>query len=345
MRRAGELAVAQRPHPNPRVGAVVLDREGNPVGEAAHLGPGHPHAEAAALQAAGAAAAGGTLVLTLEPCNHHGRTPPCTEAVLAAGVARVVVGAVDADPRVRGSGIRRLQEAGVVVELWPHPEEMEAVDPAYFHHRRSGLPRFTLKAALTLDGQIAALDGTSRWITGSAARQDAHLLRAQVDGVMVGAGTLREDDPQLTVRLPGYDGPQPQAVVVTASGRLPATARLWRPGTLVVTPQPLPLEGVEQLVVAAGPGGVDLREAARLLGERGMLDILVEGGGGLAASLWEAGLVHRGVFYLAARLAGGSGVAVFNRTFSTLADASEVEIDAVHRIGPDLRVDWTRRET
>ena len=205
MRTAIEAALDANPHPNPRVGSIVLDSSGSVVGRGIHHDAGEPHSEQAALAEAGQAARGGTLIVTLEPCNHHGRTPPCTEAILDAGVARVVIGAIDPDTRVAGGGVERLREAGIEVTLGLLADEVEQMDPAYFHHRRTGRPRVTLKAAMTLDGQVAARDGSSQWITSPEAREDGHRLRAEADAVMVGAGTVLADDPELTVRLPGYD--------------------------------------------------------------------------------------------------------------------------------------------
>jgi diaminohydroxyphosphoribosylaminopyrimidine deaminase/5-amino-6-(5-phosphoribosylamino)uracil reductase len=280
--------------------------------------------------------------VTLEPCDHTGRTPPCTTAILAAGVARVLVGAVDPDPRVSGRGLARLQAGGLEVRFGVAAVEAEALDPGYFHHRRTGRPRVTLKAALTLDGQVAGADGTSQWITSPEARADAHQLRASADAVMIGGGTLVSDDPRLTVRLPGYDGPQPRAVVVAGRRPLPPQARLWERDPIVLAPQPLEVPG--EVVVASGPEGVDLAAGLRALGERGVLDLLVEGGPALAGALLRAGLVDRGVFYLAARLGGGLGLPVLGGRFPTLAAAREIEIVSAGRVGPDLRVEFIVKE-
>jgi diaminohydroxyphosphoribosylaminopyrimidine deaminase / 5-amino-6-(5-phosphoribosylamino)uracil reductase len=344
LQRALDLAVPHHPHPNPRVGAVIVDHAGRITGEGAHVAAGEPHAERVALDEAGDAAIGSTMVVSLEPCAHHGRTPPCTDAIVAAGVRTVVFGAVDPDPRVAGEGAERLRQAGIEV-IGPLDQHLvEGADPAYFHHRRTGLPLLTLKAAATLDGQIAALDGTSRWITGPAARADGHLLRARVDAVMVGAGTLRADDPELTVRLEAHSGRQPVPIVVTGGEPLPAQARLWARGALVLAPpgRPVP-EGAEAVPVGTlADGGLDLRSGLAELAHRGLLDILVEGGGGLAASLWSAGLVDQGVLYLAGMLAGGRGRSVFDRAWETLADGIAVEIVEVTRLGSDLRIEWRR---
>lgn len=322
MLEAAELARKTHPHPNPRVGAIVLDRSGEAVGRGSHAGPGFPHAEVVALSAAGDRSRGGTVVVTLEPCTHQGRTPPCVDALLAAGVARVVVGAPDPDPRVQGRGLDRLREAGLEVLTDVAPGEQ--IDPAYFHHRRTGLPLVTLKLAATLDGQVAAADGTSQWITGPEARADAHRLRAEADAVMVGAGTVIADDPLLDVRLPDHDGFQPRPVIVVGERPLPADARIW---------------ARDPLVIDQGSG--DLTEVLRLVANEGLLALLVEGGPRLAHSLWAGNLVNRGVFYFGAMVAGGYGRSPFEGVWSTLENARPVTVDAVTRLGGDFRVDFT----
>ena len=340
MRRAFELAAAHRTHPNPRVGAIVLDPDGEVVGEGSHVGPGHPHAEAVALKAAGPASRGGTVIVTLEPCTFQGRTPPCVGALVAAGVARVVVGAVDPDARVSGEGIASLRRHGITVEEGILAFEAEALDPAYFHHRRTGRPRVTLKAALTLDGQLAASDRSSQWITGEAAREDGHRLRSQFDAVMVGAGTVIADDPQLDVRLADYAGPQPRPIVLIGARDLPRASKIHQRQPLLVASRKLD-DNAGVIQVSAGVDGRPvLAEALRAIGDEGYLDILVEGGAGLAAGLWSQGLVDRGVFYLAGRIAGGKGLGLFAGTWNTLEDSVEVDIVDVMKLGADLRVEW-----
>src|SRR6266540_1483965 len=194
--------------PNPMVGAVLV-RDGQVVGEGFHRVPGEPHAEALALERAAGRATGAACYVTLEPCAHHGRTPPCAAALIAAGVTRVVAAIEDPDPNVRGQGFARLRAAGVQVQVGVAAAAAEAQNAAFLLHRRHGRPRVTLKAAASLDGKVAAPDGTSQWITGEAARADAHRLRAEADAVAVGAGTALADDPRLTVRLPGWSGRQP----------------------------------------------------------------------------------------------------------------------------------------
>jgi diaminohydroxyphosphoribosylaminopyrimidine deaminase/5-amino-6-(5-phosphoribosylamino)uracil reductase len=339
MRRAIDLARPTHPHPNPRVGAVVLSPAGEVLAEAAHQAAGSDHAEVLALRRAGDAAQGATLVVTLEPCDHHGATPPCTAAIVAAGVARVVVGALDPDVRVSGAGVQRLRDAGITVETGVGAAAARALDPGYFHHRVTGRPRVTLKLAATLDGQVAATDGTSQWITGEAARRDVHQLRAESDAVMVGAGTLRADDPRLDVRLDGYRGHQPRPVVVGGRRPLPDAASLYERGPLVYSPQRVPVPPGAELEVAWHPGGVDLAAMMKDLGGRGVVDLLVEGGPALARSLLIAGLVDRLVVYLAGLLAGGTGRAMFTGPFASLTDATPLLIVSSQILGSDLRVE------
>lgn len=341
MRNAIEAARGAHPHPNPRVGAIVLDQAGTVVGAGIHHGPGSAHAEVDALDSAGDRAQGGTLIVTLEPCNHHGRTPPCVEAILASGIRRVVIGAVDPDTRVAGAGVERLRNSGVEVGAGVLAAEVEAMDPGYFHHRRTGRPRVTLKAALTLDGQVAARDGSSQWITSPEARADAHRLRAEADAVMIGAGTALLDNPQLSVRLPGYRGHQPTPVVVAGRRTLPRDLGVFRRNPTVFAPAELDVRG--DVVVMESGELVDLEKALVILGDRGIVDLLVEGGPTLAAALLEAGLVDRGVFYVGSKIAGGSGRAPFEGVFAGIGDAVTVEVEAVRRVGPDVRIDFVFR--
>lgn len=337
LRRAVGLSATALPHPNPRVGALVLDASGQEIASAVHLAAGEPHAEAAALDIAGDAARNGTLVVTLEPCDHHGRTPPCTEAIIASGVSTVVVGALDPDSRVQGRGVDRLRAAGVDVVGPVAPALVENSDPAYFHHRRTGQPLVTLKWAMTVDGQVAAADGSSRWISGDAARADAHLLRSESDVVMVGAGTVRADDPRLDVRLPDHAGHQPRPVIVAGAEPLPQDAAIWSREPLVYAPEDIAIPSGE-LVVAPGGRGVDLTSVVKDLAGRGVLGILVEGGPALAAALWDAGLVDRFVVYVGARLGGGIGVPPLRGSFPTMNDATDAEVVSVEMIGPDVKI-------
>ncbi len=335
MQRAISLATSTHPHPNPRVGAVVVSN-GAVIAEAAHKKAGQPHAEALALQLAGAQAAGATVYVTLEPCSHVGRTPPCSQALIEAGVAKVVVGAIDPDQRVHGSGIEELRAAGIEVVAGVNAEDVEAADPGYFHHRRTGLPLVTLKLATTLDGQIAAADRTSKWITGEEARRDGHRLRAEADLVIVGAGTVLDDDPRLDVRLDGYTGSQPRPVIVAGRRDLPKTAALYGRDALVFTSRPLDIPAEQ--VTAGDAGRIDLRAMIEDLGRRGYVSALVEGGATLAAELVRGGHVDRIVFHLAAKLGLGQGIGAFGGEFKTITEAVPLLIESVDRIGSDIRV-------
>lgn len=315
MTRALRLAEAARTwaHPNPWVGAV-LRGAGGTIFEGATSAPGGLHAEAMALRAAGPAARGATVWCTLEPCAHQGRTPPCAEALIAAGVGRVVVALEDPDQRVEGRGIQRLRDAGIPVTLGVGRDEVEAQLAPYLKHRRQGRPWVVCKLAATLDGRTAAPDGSSQWITGPEARADAHRLRAESDAVVVGAGTVRADDPSLTVRL--AEGPDPIRVVL---GRTPAGAK--------VLPA-VELEG-------------DLGEVLDGLGERGCVQVLVEGGATVAGAFHRAGLVDRYVVYLAPTLLGGDdGRPLFaGPGAATLADAWNGRIISSTLVGGDLRIE------
>ncbi|MCP3996162.1 MAG: bifunctional diaminohydroxyphosphoribosylaminopyrimidine deaminase/5-amino-6-(5-phosphoribosylamino)uracil reductase RibD [bacterium] len=336
MRRALDLSAQHQPHPNPRVGAVVVAGDAI-VGEGAHAHAGGPHAEVVALEAAGEEAFGATVYVTLEPCSHHGRTPPCADALIAAGVARVVVGSIDPDARVSGTGVDALRQAGIEVATGLLADAVEAGDPGYFHHRRTGRPLITLKLATTLDGMIAAADRTSKWITGEEARIDGHRLRRDSDVVIVGAGTLIDDDPRLDVRLDGYSGKQPRPVVIAGTRPLDPAAAIFSRDPLVYTSRPLDLTA-EQVVVA-GSDHVDVEAVLDDLGTRGYVSALVEGGATLAGNLVRNGLVDRIVFYLAAKLGAGRGLGAFGGEFATIGEAVPVSIDEVTRVGDDLRVE------
>jgi diaminohydroxyphosphoribosylaminopyrimidine deaminase/5-amino-6-(5-phosphoribosylamino)uracil reductase len=341
MRRALELAAGHRTHPNPRVGAVVVGESGGVIGEGAHEGAGHPHAEALALEKAGSQARGATLYVTLEPCCHQGRTPPCVTAVASAGIARVVVGAIDPDERVSGKGVSWLEDAGIEVVTGLLADEAEAVDRAYFHHRRTGLPLVTLKMAQTLDGSVAAGDGSSRWITSDAARRDAHLLRAAMDAIVIGAGTLRSDDPILTARVDPPVQHQPTAVIVAGREPLPVASRIWERAPLVISAMAREIPAGDLVIVDADREGLpDPVASARALGERGLYDVLLEGGAALAGSWWRSGVIGRGVVYLAGRVGGGSGVSPLGGDFATMAQSREVTIRDIRMVGPDVRIEF-----
>lgn len=341
MARAIDLAVEAMTHPNPRVGAVVVSAGGEVVGEGRHEGPGTPHAEVVALAEAGELARGSTVYVTLEPCNHHGLTPPCVDALLAAGVDAVVAAVTDPDPRTNGAGLARLRAAGVRVEVGLSAAEAAAVDPAYFHHRATGMPLVTWKYAMTLDGSVAAADGSSRWITSGEARQDVHLLRSRMDAVVVGSGTVSADDPRLDVRLEGYHGPQPVPVVLLGKGAPAPGAQVWQRNPLVYSTRERRVPGGE-LVVVPGDGRPDPREVCRSLADRGLLDVMLEGGPTLAGEWWRAGVIDRGVAYLGARIGGGGGISPVGGVFESIGEAGIVSVAQVRSLGADIRIDWTR---
>jgi diaminohydroxyphosphoribosylaminopyrimidine deaminase / 5-amino-6-(5-phosphoribosylamino)uracil reductase len=318
MLRAVELAAGVRTttSPNPWVGCVIVAADGQ-VAEGATQPPGGPHAEVVALAAAAAAGidvTGATAYVTLEPCSHHGRTPPCADALADAGVARVVVGIEDPDPLVAGRGLTRLRDAGVEVTAGVAADVIAAQLAPYITHRTTGRPLVVLKLAASLDGRTAAPDGTSRWITGPEARADAHRLRAESDAVLVGAGTVRADDPALTVRH--VAGRDPLRVVL---GQAPPGAKVH---------PALEVEG-------------DLGPILDDLGRRDVLQLLVEGGAGVAGEFHRAGLVDAYVLYLAPALFGGDDApGLFTGAgAATMADVWRGRITRVIPLGDDIRVD------
>lgn len=346
MHRAIELALEwPHTHPNPRVGSVVTNTAGEVVGEGWHRGPGNDHAEVVALKAAGEAARGGTAYTTLEPCAHHGRTPPCVDALIAAGISTVVIGAGDPDPSVSGQGIEDLRTAGIEVITDVEAKAARAVDPAYFHHRETGMPLVTIKWAMTLDGAVAASDGTSQWITGETAREDAHRRRSLVDGVVIGARTLRADDPRLDVRLDGYGGPQPRPVVVAGKTPLPDQAKIWDRDPLIVSSTPRDIPAGQLVEVPSTNDLPDPVETCRALSEHGLLHLLLEGGPTIARAWWDADVVSDGAVYIGSRVGAGTGKSPMAGIFDTIAAASEVEFESVDSVGRDAVITFTRKKS
>ena len=338
--------------PNPWVGCV-LERDGQVVGAGFHRVAGEPHAEVVALSEAGAQARGATAWVTLEPCSHHGRTPPCAPALVAAGVSRVVVALPDPDPRVSGRGIEQLRAAGLTVEVGPGADAARRSLLPYLHHRATGRSLCVLKAAVSLDGRTAAADGSSQWITGPAARVDTHHLRAASQAVVIGAGTALADQPMLNVRHLEEPPPrQPTRVLLDSIGRVPATGPLFDPAlapTLVVTtPAAAPeavkawLEsGAEVAEVPSAPDGrVDLHATLTALADRGVLQALVEGGPTLHGALVGAGLADRMVLYVGGRLLGAGGLPLLiGPGPSSIDEAPEWRIVESHPLGHDVRLD------
>ncbi|MCP5369018.1 MAG: bifunctional diaminohydroxyphosphoribosylaminopyrimidine deaminase/5-amino-6-(5-phosphoribosylamino)uracil reductase RibD [Hyphomicrobiales bacterium] len=335
--------------PNPAVGCVLVDPAGNVVGRGWTQPGGRPHAETEALARAGAAARGATAYVTLEPCDHHGQTPPCSQALVAAGIARAVVALTDPDPRVDGGGLATLRGAGIAVLDGVEAAAAAEVNAGFLLRLAAGRPLFTLKSATTLDGRIATAGGDSKWITGPRARAAGHQLRAGHDAIMVGIGTALADDPDLTVRLPGLEDRSPVRVVVDSALRLPPGGRLAATAAAVPTwvattsgdgarRRALEERGVQVLDVAAGPDGrPDPAALAGVLGGRGLTRVLIEGGGRLAASFLGAGLVDRVAWFRAGRIIGGDGVsAVGPFGVNALADAPAFERRSVRELGADI---------
>jgi diaminohydroxyphosphoribosylaminopyrimidine deaminase/5-amino-6-(5-phosphoribosylamino)uracil reductase len=330
------------------VGAVLVRQE-TIVGEGFHAFAGSDHAEVAALRAGGAAARGAICYVTLEPCAHYGRTPPCTEALIQAGVARVVVAAYDPNPVVAGKGVRTLREAGIPVEVGLLEEQAIKLNEAYFKYIRTGFPLVLLKAALSLDGKLGTRTGDSQWITGEGARRRVHELRNAVDAVMVGIGTVLRDDPMLTTRLADQEGRDPLRVIVDSQGRLPHGARLlrsgFRPPLVAVSSQISPArvrqlqeEGAEVTIVLQGNGGISLPDLIRELGRRGITSVMIEGGGKVATSALQEGLVDKLILMLAPILIGGEKAPTLLQGdgVEKLAEAFRVKHLTVERIGDDV---------
>lgn len=346
MEEAFELAERGRggTHPNPLVGALLV-RDEAVVGRGWHLRPGEPHAEVMALAEAGACARGATLYCTLEPCSHYGKTPPCADALVAAGIARAVVAMRDPNPQVDGRGLEVLRRGGVAVELrddrWAARARNQNAPFVKYH--RSGLPLVTYKAAMTLDGKVAAVGGDARWISCLDSRRAVHELRARVDAVVVGAGTVRRDDPELTVRL--SEGASPVRVIVTRDGELPAQARVLTTArqtpTLVVAERAsdparrlLAARGVELLEVGAEGG---LRAALAALAGRGLLDIMLEGGPTLAGALLAEGLIDRLLLFVAPLIVGRGAPDLFaTPAVDAIVKARRLRSIEWHRLCDDL---------
>lgn len=354
LRRALELAEKGRgsTRPNPLVGALVV-REGEVVGSGWHRRAGGPHAEVLALDEAREAARGGTLYINLEPCAHEGRTAPCTERIVASGVIRVVASLRDPDPRVDGRGFESLRAAGLEVREGLLEEEALRLNEAYLTHRRLGRPFVTAKLAATLDGRLAARGGASRWITGEAARQRAHCLRAEHDAVLVGIGTALADDPRLTPRTgKPLEGPPRLRVVADSLLRLPPESRLVRstaespvlvyaaPGAEAGRREALENAGVEVREVQGGPHGLDLARLLRDLGERGILALLAEGGGRLLGGLFARGLVDKVAWFLAPLILGDEKAvpAVAGLRPASPAEGIRLALEGTEEIDGDLLI-------
>jgi diaminohydroxyphosphoribosylaminopyrimidine deaminase/5-amino-6-(5-phosphoribosylamino)uracil reductase len=340
-----------RTHPNPVVGAVVA-RGARPLAVGHHRQAGGPHAEVEALRKAGQRARGADLYVTLEPCNHYGRTPPCTDAILQAGVRRVFIGSIDPNPLVSGRGVRRLRAAGVEVRTGVLREACEAANEMWFKFITRKLPWVVLKAAVTLDGKLAASSGDSRWVSGPQSRALAHRLRDELDAVLVGIGTALHDDPRLTARGPGQR--DPVRVVVDSTARLPPDARILRQRstaptllacTLAAPPDrmaALQRAGAEIVRCRTRAGRVDLKDLLRRLAGRGLTSMLVEGGARIHGSFLTGALWDELYLFVAPKLAGKDAPswAGFDGV-PRMSSALPVDVKSVERVGSDLLV-WAR---
>lgn len=354
MRRALDLAARARGRtsPNPMVGAVIVT-DGQVVGEGFHAYAGSDHAEVEALREAGTAAAGGTLYVSLEPCCHHGRTPPCVDQIVRAGIRRVVAACEDPNPSVSGRGIASLREAGVTVDVGLLGEEVARLNEAFFKHIRTGLPFVTLKVAASLDGKIATWTGESRWITGESARRRVHQLRNEVDAVLVGIGTVLRDDPLLTTRLGIADQRDPIRVIVDNLARLPLRAKVVNrastaPTILAVSQmapraklEALEREGVQVIVVENSPRRVSLERLMEVLGKRGVLSVMIEGGAEINASALREGIADKVLVFLAPILIGGKSTptAVGGDGIESLTQVVRLRDVRIERFDGDILVE------
>jgi len=336
--------------PNPAVGCVIV-KDGRLLARARTADGGRPHAETVALAQASTAARGATAYVTLEPCAHHGKTDPCCDALVASGIARVVCAMPDPDSRVAGQGIARMRAGGVQVDVGLMVDQARQLNAGYLKVREQGLPFLTLKLATSLDGRIATASGESRWITGPAARQYLHLMRAQHDAVMVGAGTVRADDPMLDVRLPGH-WKQPLRVVASRDMNLPQ-GRLFQSAAthpLLMLHGPNVPEGRDVLWKMQGAdlasckisaGHLDPEDMLKSLADLGVTRILCEGGGQLAASLLNAGLVDELAIFTAGLALGGDGIpAIGPLGLGALAEHARLRLSSIQAIGQDTLTLW-----
>lgn len=345
-----------RTSPNPAVGCLIV-KDGRVIGRGWHRKAGTPHAEIHALKEAGQEARGASLFVTLEPCSHHGRTPPCADAVIAAGIKRVVAAMADPNPKVAGRGLERLRKAGVEVQVGVLEHEARRLNEVFIKYITDGLPFVWLKSAMTLDGKTATRAGDSRWVTGEDARREVHQLRDRLDAIMVGVGTVLADDPQLTCRVPG--GRDPIRVIVDSLARTPSEAALFRTGSpaptlIAITAAAHPervraLEkaGAEILVLESQPDGrVSLPSLLRRLAGREIASILLEGGHSLNASAIQDGLADKAWFFIAPKIVGGAAAPgpVGGQGAARMSGALNWRFGDIRMVGDDLLVEAYPRD-
>ncbi len=361
MRRALLLAARARGRtsPNPLVGAAIV-RDGEIVGEGYHQKAGGAHAEVHALNQAGPLARGATMYITLEPCPHWGRTPPCTKAVIRSGIANAFVAMADADPRVAGNGIRQLEEAGIHVQVGLCEGEARRLNEVFIKYIMTKHPFVILKSAISLDGKIATASGESQWITSQASRLKGHEIRDQVDAILVGVGTVLRDNPSLTTRLPDPNGKDPIRIVVDSRGRTPPKAKIFNPdndaGTLMAVTENAPPKNIESLkavgaevmVIEEEDGRVCLGALMRELGRKEITNVLIEGGGEINASALKAGIVDKIMFFIAPKLIGGKNAPgpIDGEGIECLSKAFELRDVKMTQINGDFLIEgYVKHET
>ena len=346
MCRALDLAAQGRGRtsPNPMVGCLIV-RDGIVIGEGFHEKAGSPHAEVHAVRAAGGDLSGATVYVTLEPCTHHGRTPPCTDLLVENRPVRIVVAMPDPNPKVAGRGILQLREAGIQVDVGLCEAEARVLNEVFIKYITTGLPFVIAKCAMTLDGKIATREGDSKWITGEAARGKVHELRDEVDAILVGSRTVMMDDPSLTTRLASGDGKDPVRIIMDADDYLDPTSRVFRSEsaapTWVVLPEGRHFEGAAEVIsLPSGDGGVDMKYLMKELGRREITSVLIEGGGTTHAAAFAAGLVDKVMFFVAPKIIGGRDAvtAVEGEGTATLKEAIRIERMTAQPIGEDLLI-------
>ena len=354
MERALALASKARGHtsPNPMVGAVIV-RDGEIVGEGYHQRAGDAHAEIHALNQSQDLAEGATMYVTLEPCCHWGRTPPCTESLIRAKLANVCVSMKDPNPQVAGKGIRQLEKAGIRVQVGICEVESRQLNEVFIRYITTQCPFVILKSAISLDGKIATASGESQWITSEASRSKGHEVRAQVDAILVGVGTVLQDNPSLTTRLPDRTNADPIRVIVDSRGRTPLGAKVFNPdsnaGTLIAVTENAPLEkievlnaaGADVLIIEEEEGRVCLRALMRELGRKEITSVLIEGGGEVNAAALQAGIVDKLMFFVAPKLIGGHDAPgpIGGTGIARLAEAFELRNVKISQIGSDFLIE------
>ena len=350
------LALAQqgkgRTNPNPLVGAVIVNAE-KIVGEGYHQKAGEPHAEIHALQAAGAKAKGGSLYVNLEPCCHSGRTPPCTDAIIKAGIRCVYAAHLDPNPKVSGKGIKQLEEAGIEVNVGLCAEAAEKLNEVFIKQMTTDYPFVILKIAMSLDGKIATSTGESQWITSPASRQKVHELRDEVDAIIVGIGTVLTDNPTLTTRLPNKKGKDATRIVLDSHARTPTAAKIFNPESdadviIAVTPQAfagnialLKITGSEIIEIPEKDGQVCLKTLLETLGARGITNVLIEGGGQVNSTALLSGLVDKVMCFVAPKFIGGKDApGVFGgEGITQLTDAPELKRKTITELDGDILIE------